>query len=376
VGAYEDVHAAWQRLSRDGHIGMSDAIQIVAAAGNTDDGRRALAEILTVEDKVTRIDPDAHSYLRISRDIPLPPGVEDQRADGFFRTRLYSGTRLSKTHRVINPNEFLYFNFSIVMLSGTLDDVAAVRKHTTGSGYDPVIVRTGGGEKAIGTVMVNDFRDTTFAPYREVIFMVTAVPETSSETCKLVDYVNAFSLQVPLDRGATVYVLKLWLDELSPIDGGNDFLGSNKELGCFSFEDASDGTRRFRAWDKDLKLLVSGAVPRTTVSVEAVRAVETAYRAAAARAGTAIPTSTLATIPVASRPDGYVGPATKWAFAVDWRQTVVQEVTASQIGLTFGESEWGRRFEGFGFRPALSFYSPSGVGQILQHIGDAAYNSA
>jgi hypothetical protein len=67
-------------------------------------------------------------------------------------------------------------------------------------------------------------------------------------------------------------------------------------------------------------------------------------------------------------------PACKWAFAADWRQTVVQEVAPSQVGLRFGESEWARRFEGFGFNPALSFYSPSGVGQILQHIGDCPYN--
>ena len=52
----------------------------------------------------------------------------------------------------------------------------------------------------------------------------------------------------------------------------------------------------------------------------------------------------------------------------------VQEVTPAQVGLRFGDSEWGRRFEGFGFTPALSFYSPSGVGQILQHIGDCPYN--
>lgn len=352
---------------------MSDAFQIVAAAANTDGGRRALAEILT-DDKVAIIDPDALSFLRISRDLPLPPGVEDNRADGYFRTRLYTGTRPSKTHRVNNPKEFLYFNFAIAMLSGTLDDVAGVRGQMRGSGYDPVVARMRGGEKAIGVVMVNDFRDTTFGPYNEVVFIAIAVPEDSPQHLKTVDYVNAFSLQIPLDRGGTTYVFKLWLNELGPIDGGNDYLGTNKELGCFRFEDRKDGTREFRSWDKDLKALVSGAVPRT-VTVDGAKTAEAAYRVAAQRAGTAVPTSTATTISVASRPDEDFGkPAHKWAYAVDWRQTVLQEVTPSQVGLSFGESEWARRFEGFGFSPALSFYSPSGVGQIVQHIGDCPYN--
>ena len=376
VAAYEDVHGTWQRLSRDGHIGMSDAFQIVTAAANTDAGRRALVEILT-DDKVAIIDPDALSYLRVSRDLPLPPGVEDHRADAYFRTRFYTGTRLSKTHGVENPREFLYFNFAIVMLVGTLDDVPAVREEMRGSGYDPVIVRMPDGpEKVVGTVMVNEFRDTTFGPYNEVLFFVAAVPVASPGNVKGIEYVNAFSLQIPLDRGATTYHLKLWLNELSAIDGGNDYLGTNKELGCFRFEDKGDGSREFRSWDKHLKALVSGTVPRT-VTADVAKAAKAAYRTAAERAWTAVPTSTVATIPVASRPDEDFGkPARKWAIAVDWRRTVLQAVTPRQIGLSFGESEWARRFEGFGFSPALSFYSPSGVGQIVQHIGDCPYNPA
>ena len=86
MAAYEDVHAAWDGLIRDGHIGMSDAFRIVAAAANTNSGRLALSEILADERRVAVIDPDALSYLRISRDVPVPPGVADHRADGFFRT--------------------------------------------------------------------------------------------------------------------------------------------------------------------------------------------------------------------------------------------------------------------------------------------------
>jgi hypothetical protein len=375
VPAYEHVHGAWQRFSRDGHVGMSDAFQIVVAAANTDGGRRALAEILAHDDNVAIIDADALSYLRVSRDLPLPLGVEDHRADAYFRTRFYTGTRLSKTHAVENPREFLYFNYAIVMLVGTLDDVPAVREQIRGSGYDPVIVRMPDGRgKAIGTVMINEFRDSTFGPYNEVVFIVTAVPLDSPGNVKGIEYVNAFSLQIPLDRGATTYHLKLWLDELSPTDGGNDFLGTNKELGCFRFEDRSDGSRQFRSWDKDLKALVSGTAPRM-VTADVAKAAKAAYRTAAERAGTAVPTSTVATIPVASRPDEDCGkPAHRWAIAVDWRQTVLQEVTPSQVDLSFGESEWGRRFGRLGFSPALSFYSPSGVGQILQHIGDSPYN--
>ena len=373
MAAYEDVPGTWQRLSRDGHIGMSDAFQIVVAAANTDSGRRALGEILA-DDKVAIIDPDALSFLRISRDIPLPPGVEDHRADEYFRTRFYTGTRLSKTHRVRNPKEFLYFNFTILMLIGTLDDLEAVRQQMRGSGFDPVVARVRGSEKAIGIVMVNEFRDSTFGPYNEVLFIALAFPENSPGNVKAVDVVNAFSLQTPLDRGATTYVFKLWLNELSPIDGGNDYLGTNKELGCFRFEDRADGTREFRSWDKDLKALVSGAVSRT-VTGDGAKIAETAYRFAAQRAGTTVPMSTATTIPVASRPDEAFGkPASRWAFAADWRQAVLQEVTPKQLGLSFGESEWAKRFQGFGFSPALSFFSPSGVGQIVQHIGDCPYS--
>jgi hypothetical protein len=367
VAAYDDVHGAWLEHSRDGHIGMSDAFRIVAAAANSDGGRQALGEILAREGNVAIIDPDALSYLRISRDLPLPLGVDDHRADAYFRTRLYTGTRLSKTHGVLNPREFLYFNYAIAMIVGTLDDASGVRAIMGGSGFEPVIVRMPDGRgKAIGTVMVNEFRDTTFGPYNEVVFFVTTVPSESPEHLKRIDYVNGFSLQLPLDRGATTYQLKLWLNELSPTDGGNDFLGTNKELGSFRFEDRANGTRAFRSWDKDVKALVSGVAPRT-ITVESAKNGETAYRYAAQRAGTSVPTSTVTTIPVASRPDKDVGkPAYRWTIAVDWRQIVLQEVTPRQVGLTFGESEWGKRFEGFGFTPALSFYSPSGVGEIIQ----------
>jgi hypothetical protein len=376
VAAYQDVYDTWGRLSRDGHVGMTDAFQIVRSAANEDEGRRALAELLARDENVAMVDPDALSYLRVSRDVPLPPGVENHRADAYFRTRSYTGTRLSKTHRVVNPREFLYFDYAIGMLAGTLDDVTAVREQMRGSGYEPVLVAMPDGrEKAIGTVMVNEFRDTTFGPYNEIVFYVTAVPVESPATVKRYDYVNGFSLQVPLDRGATTYQLKLWLSELSPTDGGNDFLGTNKELGSFRFTDLSDGTREFRSWDKELKALVSGKVPRKITTDAA--AVNAAYRVAADRAGTIVPNSNVATIPVASRPDADVGkPAHQWAIAVDWRQGVLQEITPRQAGVIFGESEWGRRFSNFGFTAGLSFYTPSGVGEIVQHIGDCPYEPA
>ncbi|HEU4690700.1 MAG TPA: hypothetical protein VFS23_20165 [Vicinamibacterales bacterium] len=376
MAAYQDVHDTWGRLSRDGHVGMTDAFQIVLSAANDDEGRRALAELLARDENVAMIDPDALSYLRVSRDVPLPPGVENHRADAYFRTRFYTGTRLSKTHRVENPREFLYFNYAIGMLVGTLDEVTAVKAQIRGSGYEPVLVRMPDGrEKAIGTVMINEFRDTTFGPYDEIVFYVSAVPVDSPATVKRYEYVNGFSLQVPLDRGATTYQLKLWLSELSPTDGGNDFLGTNKELGSFRFEDLSDGTMAFRSWDKELKALVSGKVPRALTTDAA--AAKAAYRAAADRAGTTVPVNSVATIPVASRPDEDVGrPAHQWAIAVDWRECVVQEITPRQVSVVFGESEWGRRFHDFVFTPALSFYTPSGVGEIVQHIGDCPYAPA
>src|SRR5258708_32641928 len=85
VAEYDAVHSTWERLSRDQHVGMSNAVAIVRAAANTDEGRRALSEILSDDSKVALVEADALSYLRISRDIPLPPGVEDQRIDAYFR---------------------------------------------------------------------------------------------------------------------------------------------------------------------------------------------------------------------------------------------------------------------------------------------------
>jgi hypothetical protein len=353
---------------------MSDGFRIVTAAANSPEGRRALAEILAHAENVAIIEPDALSYLRVSRDVPLPPGVEDHRADDYFRTRFYTGTRQSKTHGLENPRELLYFNYAIVMLTGTLDNISAVREELRGSTYEPVLLRMPDGrDRAIGTVMVNEFRDSTFGPYNEVVFIVTAVPVDSPENAKRIEYVNAFSLQIPADRGATTYLLKLWLNQLSPIDGGNDYLGTNKELGGFRFEDKSDGTREFRSWDKDLKALVSGSVPRT-ITTDVAKVVKAAYQAAAERAGTVVPSSTVQTIAVASRPDEDFGkPASKWVITVDWRRSILQAVSPQQVGLTFGDSEWGQRFGRLGFTPALSFYSPSGVGQILQHMGDCPF---
>jgi hypothetical protein len=361
--AYEAVRAAWTRLSGDAHVGMSNAFEIVAAAENSDEGRRALSEILTEGSRVT-IESDALSYLLIARDIPLPSGVEDNRADAFFRTRLYTGMRVSKTHQIPNPKEFLYFNLRVAMITGTLDDVAAVRAHMRGSGYEPVTARRGSVEKAIGIVMVNEFRDTTFGPYNEVILIAMAVPTNSSASLKSVDYVNGFSLEAPIEQGATCFPFKLWLDQLGPIDGGNDYLGTNKELGSFRFEDGADGNRIFRGWDRELKPIVSGRVPR-------------GKGGPSTRGGANGPNVAAATMLVASRPDADVEkPACRWAFAVEWRSPLVQEVTPNQVALSFGDAEWAARFAGFGFTPALAFYAASGVGQIFQNVGDCAYNPA
>ena len=132
------------------------------------------------------------------------------------------------------------------MLIGTLDDLEAVRKQMRGSGFDPVVARVRGSEKAIGIVMVNEFRDSTFGPYNEVLFIAWAFPENSPVNVKAVDVVNAFSLQTPLDRGATTYVFKLWLNELSPIDG--DSFVAVAKCQCYLHalllrlqEDCSDG---------------------------------------------------------------------------------------------------------------------------------------
>lgn len=372
MAAYEDVRAAWTRASRDSHVGMSDAMAIVAAGSNSNEGRRALQELLADSGNVALVEPDALSYLRISRDLPLPAGVDDHRADAFFRTRCYTGTRVSKTHRVANPREFLYFDFAIVMLTGTLDEVPTVRRLMEGSGYEPVLAHMpGGGEHAIGIVMVNEFRDTTFGPYDEVIFIVTSVPEGSPRSVKSIDYVNPLSLQVPLDRGATTYTLKLWLNQLSPIDGGNDYLGTNKELGSFAFTNTADGRREFRCWDRELKELVSGTVP-CTASADASARLNQAYHHAVSHAGSTLPDNPVRTIPVASRPDSG-GPATPWGFTVDWRRIVFHTVSPGEVGLRFGEAAWGRLFESLGFTPALSFYAPSGVGEIVQNLGDCAY---
>jgi geranylgeranyl diphosphate synthase type II len=350
---------------------MSNAVAIVAAAANTNDGRRALAEILSDDANVALVEEDALSYLRISRDVPLPEGVEDQRIDAYFRDKFYTGTRLTKTHRLQNPKEFLYFNIAVGMITGTLDDVDGARKSMEGSGYEPVIVHMPGGvRKAIGTVMVNEFRDTTFGPYNEVIFAVTAVPQGVPEPLKSVRYVNPFSLQTPVDRGATLYLLKLWLDQLSPVDGGNDFLGTNKELAAFVFKDSPAGTREFQSVDRYGKALARGVIPRTITPIAAVAA-QTAYREASTAAGTSPPASSLSVTRVASRPDHEFGkPATPWAFEIDWRHPALQEVTPERVDLRLGDSEWGRRFASLRMTPMLTLYGAQCVGQIYQKMSD------
>jgi Acetoacetate decarboxylase (ADC) len=371
VTEYDAVHTTWERLSRDSHVGMSNAVAIVAAAANTGEGRRALAELLSDDANLALLEPDALSYLRISRDLALPPGVEDQRIDAYFRENLYTGTRLSKTHGLQNPNEFLYFNMAVGMIVGTLDNLEGARTSMAASGYEPVLVHMPGGvRKAIGTVMVNQFRDTTFGPYNEVIFSVTAVPEDAPERLKSVPYVNGFSLQTPLDRGATLYLLKLWLDQLAPIDGGNDFLGTNKDLGGFVFNDTQNGTREFQSVDKDGRLLARGVIPRTITPGGAVAA-RAAYHQASAVAGTSLPAGTLTVVPVASRPDDEFGnPATKWAFAIDWRRLFMQEVLPDQVKLQLGDGEWGQRFANLRITPMLTTYAPQCVGQIYQKMED------
>lgn len=374
MAEYDAVHSTWESLSLDGHVGMTNAVAIVAAAGNSASGRRALAEILSDDSKIAIVEHDALSYLRISRDLPLPPGVEDQRIDAYFRENLYTGTRLSKSHQVRNPKEFLYFNMAIGMLVGTLDNVAGARNSMAESGFEPLVVRMPNGvEKAIGAVAVNEFRDTTFGPYNELIFAVTAVPEGAAAALKYIHYVNGFTLQTALDRGATLYILKLWLDQLSPIDGGNDFLGTNKELGAFIFEDTPAGFREFQAVDKDGKWLARGSIPRTNTPPGAAAA-QAAYRQAATAAGTSLPSGTLAAVQIASRPDHEIGkPATKWAFAIDWRRPVMQEVSPGQVDLRLGDGEWGQRFANLRFTPMLAAYGPRCVGQIFQNVGDCPF---
>jgi hypothetical protein len=363
VGEYDAVHSAWERLSRDQHVGMSNAVAIVQAAANTDEGRRALSEILSDDSKVALVEADALSYLHITRDIPLPSGVEDQRIDAYFRDNLYTGTRLTKTHQLRNPKEFLYFNMAVGLITGTLDNLSGARMSMAGSGFEPVVVdMPGGGKKAIGTMWVNEFRDTTFGPYNELIFGIMAVPEQGSGVPRSVPFVNGFSLQRPLDQGATLYFLKLWLDQLAPIDGGNDFLGTNKELGAFVFRDTA-GTREFQAVDKDGMWLARGVIPRTFTSAGA----------AAARAGN-VSTNRLGAFLFASRPDQAAGkPATKWAYAIDWRRPVVTEVSPADVALRLGDGEWGRRLRDLQFTPMLTTFGPQCVGRIYQNVSEVPF---
>ena len=80
---------------------------------------------------------------------------------------------------------------------------------------------------------------------------------------------------------------------------------------------------------------------------------------------------------VPSRPEEDFGkPATKWGYTVDWRRPVLQEVSPFDVNLSFGDGEWGRRLEGFGFTPVLAFYAPSCIGRIHEHIGDVPYVAA
>ncbi|MEZ4272036.1 MAG: hypothetical protein R3C68_11600 [Myxococcota bacterium] len=363
---YVAVQDVWQKLVVvDGHAGRTDAYELVKAAGNTDAGRKALKEILKDPQRSALIgDSQAASYLRINAQFPLPPNARNHRNDRFFDDRSYTGMHTSKTHKIENPNEMLYFDVALGWVGGTLDNVDKVREHMKGSGFDPILVNMpDGSQKAIGSVFINEVKDSTFGPYNEFIFVIAAVPSDAPASAKSVDYVNGFSLQVPYDRGAAMYLSKLWLDELGPIEGGNTRLGCNKDFGGFVFENQEDGRRKFRAADKDGEWIVDGYLPRTISPEEAAKAGK-AYAEAAASAGTKLPTGTAGTVPIASRPDGEKGAATNWSFTVDWRRPVIQEISPEQAEIHFGDSQWGKFYESLGFTPKMSMFADSAVAQI------------
>ena len=146
-----------------------------------------------------------------------------------------------------------------------------------------------GREKAIGTVMVNEFRDTTFGPYDEIVFYVTAVPldsPASRQEGRIRQCLLASGAAGPRRNDLPVEAVA---ERVEPDRRRQRLSRHQQRARLLPIRGLSDGTRKFRSWDKELKALVSGKVLRTfSTDVGAVKA---AYRAAADRAGTTVPHS-------------------------------------------------------------------------------------
>src|SRR5688572_11817901 len=109
VTATSNVQSTWNRLAADGHVGLTNATEIAAAAKSPAE-RKALLDIVDNMDMMAIAEPQAQSVLRLAAMVPLSPEVENNRADTFFAGRPFTGMRVSKTHQVEVPKEMQYFN--------------------------------------------------------------------------------------------------------------------------------------------------------------------------------------------------------------------------------------------------------------------------
>ena len=151
-------------------------------------------------------------------------------------------------------------------------------------------------------------------------------------------------------------MFKLWLNELSPIDGGNDYLGTNKELGCFRFEDRADGSSRVSLLGQGSQGVGERSSPAHGHDVTGPKLPRPPIGSRQSEQGQPFPRAPPPRFPLRADPTRTLASRRRrWAFAADWRQAVLQEVTPKQLGLSFGESEWAKRFQRFGFSPAVEF---------------------
>jgi hypothetical protein len=118
------------------------------------------------------------------------------------------------------PLPLAYYDGHLTVLLGSAN-LAALGTITAGSGYYPVATHDG---QAIAGLFVGDFGDTGVGPYREVTI---AFPVNERKATVSTQNPYAF-LSETLNPKNKVWMHKLILNELMPIDWGREILGFDK----------------------------------------------------------------------------------------------------------------------------------------------------
>jgi hypothetical protein len=364
----------------DGVVDRVEASQVGSLGNQTPGGRGALEQLLVSEDMMSKLKPGdeaaSQSKLRIGS-VPLPEGAKDQRDDDFFEGVQLTGEELSKTHQVKLPNEFLDWDTDVRIVTGTLDNVELIRNQMEGSGFEPVLARKDDGTSvAIGSVWVNTTKDSSLGPSQQMAFGITAVPENAPPENKEIKYENEMSLQVPMDKGATLFLQKSWTNQLPNLDASNEKLAGNTSLMSVQYAYGSENELVFSAHDADPEAdgnhqqILQGELPTRATPAEAVEA-RRKYEQAAEAADSTIPVpGETVFIPLASRPDDAGAGATQWGMSANW-SPVIQIVEADEVKFQFGDSQTSGGWDQAGFTPEFAFFAADAK-RLIAKPGDGA----